>query len=437
MDISPKVTEKILHLCPEGVIGNDREGNIFLFNTVAERILGYTCNEVTGKIGISRLFPAGWMREVQEAILSEGWGGRGQLRDYETEAVSRTGKRIPILLACTLVRDEKNRENMILFFSDFSDRKTLRERLIESEEKYRSIVETAKDAILSIDEDWKILMANPAVEEVLGYHAEELVGMDIRLLLPPRFAENWNIIQTYTSPKATASETGFVELSAVRKSGGEIPVQVSLSESRAHARKSFTAILRDISERKAYEEELRIFSITDSLTGLYNRRHFYSLAQKELERAVRKKVTFCVLLIDIDHFKKYNDAYGHQGGDLILKEIADLMRNTFRLMDSCFRFGGEEFLVLLPETDEAGARIASERFRSLLAGKEIHIAISDTPVKATASIGIAEYREGCTVDDMVRFADLSMYAAKNAGRNRIVDYEQVITRRHLNNPGVA
>jgi PAS domain-containing protein len=99
-----------------------------------------------------------------------------------------------------MVQDEENRETMILFFSDFSERKTLRERLLESEEKYRSIVETAKDAILSIDEDWKIHMANPAAEEVLGYDPEEMVGMDIRLLLPPRFAENWDIIRTYTSP---------------------------------------------------------------------------------------------------------------------------------------------------------------------------------------------------------------------------------------------
>jgi diguanylate cyclase (GGDEF)-like protein/PAS domain S-box-containing protein len=436
MNISPRLIESIIHLSPDGVIGNDREGNIFLFNTVAERILGYTADEVIGKINISRLFPAGWMREVQESILSEGWGGRGRLQDYETEAIARTARRIPILLACTMVQDEENRETMILFFSDFSERKTLRERLLESEEKYRSIVETAKDAILSIDENWKILMANPAVEEVLGYGMEEMVGMDIRLLLPPRFADNWDIIRTYTSPKETTTETGFVELSAVRKSGNEIPVHVSLSEGRPHGKKMFTAILRDISERKAYEEELRIFSITDSLTGLYNRRHFYSLAQKDLERAVRNRVPFCVLLIDIDQFKKYNDAYGHHGGDLILSEIANLMRNTFRLMDSCFRFGGEEFLVLLPETNTEGARIASERFRSLLARTEIYLAPSDIPIKVTASIGIAEYREGCNVDDLVRYADLSMYAAKNAGRNRIMDYEQVITR-SLDNSGAA
>jgi PAS domain-containing protein len=179
MNISPRLIESIIHLSPDGVIGNDREGNIFLFNTVAERILGYTADEVIGKINISRLFPAGWMREVQESILSEGWGGRGRLQDYE------------------MVQDEENRETMILFFSDFSERKTLRERLLESEEKYRSIVETAKDAILSIDEDWKIHMANPAAEEVLGYDPEEMVGMDIRLLLPPRFAENWDIIRTF------------------------------------------------------------------------------------------------------------------------------------------------------------------------------------------------------------------------------------------------
>ena len=93
---------------------------------------------------------------------------------------------------------------------------------------------------------------------------------------------------------------------------------------------------------------------TDSLTHLYNRRQLYPMMQKDLDRAVRRKVPFSVLLIDIDHFKKFNDTYGHAGGDLLLAGFADKMRSALRQMDSAFRFGGEEFVVLLPET--TGAR---------------------------------------------------------------------------------
>ncbi len=216
-----------------------------------------------------------------------------------------------------------------------------------------------------------------------------------------------------TAPKeSTEEETRYVELSALHKSGKEIAVHVSISETLAHGKKMFSAILRDISERKAYEEELRLLSITDSLTGLFNRRHFFSLAQKDLERALRNRVPFSILMIDIDDFKRINDTCGHHGGDSLLKEIADLLRKTFRLMDSCFRFGGEEFLLLLPETDDAGAVIAAERFRVLLAGTKFFLAPIGPPVPVTASIGVSAYYDGWTIDDVVRHADLGLLCKK-------------------------
>jgi len=435
MIISPSLFEQILFHCPDGVIGNDREGNIFLFTPGAERIFGYACEEVVGKMNASLLYPPGRERDVRQLLFSEEFGGKGRLQDFETEILNRGGRRIPIRLSLTVVHDGENQEGIIGFFTDISAGKTLQNGLLESEKKYRSIIENASDAIISIDEHWKILMVNPAAEEVLGYGKDEMTGMDIRLLLPPRYAENWDIIRSYTSPKeTTASETRYVELSAQRKSGEEIPVNVSISENRNPEKRVFTAILRDISERKAYEEELRLLSITDSLTRLFNRRHFYSLAQREVDRANRNKMPFAILMADIDRFKTYNDTYGHHGGDHLLKEIADLIRVTYRTMDAGFRFGGEEFLVLLPDTNAPGAMVAAERFRIRLAGKEFHLPPVGDPVGVTISIGISEYREGITVDDMVRYADMAMYAAKNGGRNRSVTYQQLVGGSHFTPP---
>jgi len=425
----PRLIEDIESLCPHGVIGNDREGTIFLFNPGAERILGYSSDEVVGKMNISRLYPARQTDEVPNFLSSKEFGGRGQIRDVETEIVARNGRGIPVRLSSTVISAEEGKEGRFWFFNDISGGKKVTDYLSESEEKFRNIIESARDAIISIDENWEILMANPAVEEILGYDTGELIGMDIRHLLPPRYVGNWDLIRSYTAPKeATQEETRYVELSALHKSGKEIPVHVSISETLTHGKKMFSTILRDISERKAYEEELRLQSITDSLTGLFNRRHFYSLAQKDLERVLRNKVPFSILMIDIDEFKMYNDTYGHQGGDSLLKEVADLMRKTFRLMDSIFRFGGEEFLVLLPETDDAGAVIAAERFRGRLADKKFFLAPMGPPASVTASIGVTAHRNGWTIDDIVRHADLSMYAAKNAGRNKTVSYEQLVTR---------
>jgi diguanylate cyclase (GGDEF)-like protein len=147
-----------------------------------------------------------------------------------------------------------------------------------------------------------------------------------------------------------------------------------------------------------------------------------------MDRAVRNKGIFSLLLIDVDDFKKYNDTYGHSEGDRVLKTIAEVMRKSFRTMDSCFRFGGEEFVVLLPDAPAAGAMVASERLRTRFSAMEFRPVPGGKPVAMTVSIGISEFREGVTDEDMVRFADLAMYAAKNSGRNRSISYEDLRSR---------
>jgi diguanylate cyclase (GGDEF)-like protein/PAS domain S-box-containing protein len=437
MDVFPKLIEDILSLCPHGVIGSNREGDIFLFNPGAERILGYPRDEAIGKMNVSLLFPTGKAPQGPEFLPSGEFADRGRIQNVATEFAGRDGRRIPVRLSATEIGKEGGKEGILWFFNHLSSGRTVPDDLLEVEGTFRSIVESARDAIISIDEDWKILLANPAVKEMLGYDPGELIGKDIRRLLPPRYAGNWDLIRSYTTPKETTEEeTRYVEVSALGKSGKEIPVHVSISESLTHGKRMFNAILRDISERKVREEKLRLLSITDGLTGLFNRRHFYSLAQKDLERALRNKGPFSILLIDIDDFKRINDAYGHHAGDSLLKEVADLMRKTFRLMDTCFRFGGEEFLVLLPDTNAENAIVAAERFRSRLAGKKFHPAPLRPPLTVTASIGVSEYREGWTVDDIVRCADLAMYAAKHGGRNRTVNYGQLESR-PIANDGAA
>jgi diguanylate cyclase (GGDEF)-like protein len=183
--------------------------------------------------------------------------------------------------------------------------------------------------------------------------------------------------------------------------------------------------MRDVSQIKAYEEDLQVLANTDSLTRLFNRRQLYPILQKELDRVARKSVPFSVLLMDIDHFKKFNDTYGHAGGDLLLAGFADKIRQSFRQMDSAFRFGGEEFIVLLPEATGQAAMVPAERFRQRIADSWFPMLPDGQPASVTVSVGIAGYRDGDTIDDVIRHADLAMYAAKNGGRNRVVNYDQL------------
>lgn len=420
--------ENVVRTCPEGIIANDIEGNIFLFNASAERIFGYTPEEAIGKMNASQLYPSGGAREVKEFLYSGEYGDRGCLVDFETEAIRKDGKRVPIRLGCTLLVEDGREIGTIGFFTDISVRKALQERFLESEERFRGIFESARDTIVSIGEDGKVLMANLAAQEMLGYAGEELAGMEATLLFPRRFADYWRELVVYSSRMEPGNAQRNIELSALTKSGGEIPIQLTLAEKVVRGQRILTAILRDISDRKALEEDLRLQSITDTLTRLYNRRHFLSLAQKEVERAIRNKVPFSVLLIDVDRFKQYNDAFGHAEGDKVLKVLGDAIRKNVRTMDTGFRYGGEEFLVLLPETNAAGALVPAERLRIRFSGIAFHPRPDEEPRKVTLSIGVAEYREGYTIEDLVRTADRAMYAAKNAGRDCTVSYDHLVSR---------
>ena len=302
--------DNILKNSPDGIIGNDPEGNIFLFNKSAEGIFGYTAAQAIGKIKASALYPPGGAREVKEFIYAEGFGGRGRLQDFETKIVTSTGKPTPIRLSCELLHEGGREIGTIGFFHDISGRLALQNHLAESEAKFRTLFETASDAILSIDEDGLILMANRAAKEVFEYPGQDITGLDVRRLLGSGEEGAWEVLARY----ASRSEPGkYVEASAVSRSGKKIPFHISVSEIVSGGKRIYTAIMRDVSQIKAYEADLQILANTDSLTHLYNRRQLYPILQKELDHAVRKKLPFSVLLIDIDHFKKVNDTYGHRG----------------------------------------------------------------------------------------------------------------------------
>jgi diguanylate cyclase (GGDEF)-like protein/PAS domain S-box-containing protein len=413
----------ILKNSPDGIIGNDSSGNIFLFNEAAERTFGYKAAEAIGKIRANALYPPGGAREVKEFIYAEGFGGCGRLQDFETKILTGTGKLIPIRLSCELLHEDGQEIGTIGFFHDISGRLALQNHLEESEAKFRTLFETASDAILSIDENGMILMANRTAKDVFEYPGHEIVGLDVRRLLGSGQDGTWEVLAGYALP----SEAGkYVDSSAVSRSGKKIPFHISVSESTSGGKRFYTAIMRDMSQIKAYEEDLQILANTDSLTHLYNRRQLYPIMQKDLDRAIRNTIPFSVLMIDIDHFKKFNDTYGHAGGDLLLAGFADKIRSGLRKMDAAFRYGGEEFVILLPETTGQDAMVPAERIRQRIAGSLFPMPPEGQPVSITISIGISGYRNGDTLDDVIRHADLAMYAAKNGGRNRVVDYDHLV-----------
>ncbi len=167
------------------------------------------------------------------------------------------------------------------------------------------------------------------------------------------------------------------------------------------------------------EERYRTLSLTDPLTGLFNTRHLHECLPAEIERANRYTRPLSLLVLDCDHFKRINDTFGHLEGDRVLQALAGVIRDCLRRSDSAFRYGGEEFVVLLPEADLTAACQLAERLRHAFETRCVATANGEE-IRCTVSIGVAGYRPGERETGLIRRADAAAYLAKERGRNCVV-----------------
>lgn len=186
---------------------------------------------------------------------------------------------------------------------------------------------------------------------------------------------------------------------------------------RAKVHLKIKALQDELRDKNVRLEEL---SNTDGLTKITNRRHFMEIFELEFMRAERYRAALTYVMIDLDHFKKINDQYGHLVGDRALESCANVLREGLRAHDIVARYGGEEFALLLPETDLAGARVVAERYRKRI--EDTVVSIGEHTIKLTASLGVAccPHDDVKSVDDLIRLADDALYEAKQAGRNCVV-----------------
>lgn len=201
-----------------------------------------------------------------------------------------------------------------------------------------------------------------------------------------------------------------------RVAAGDLSVELPAGGSGeiGYLTRAFNTVVSRLRERES-QGELEKLSLTDSLTGLYNRRHLMGTLASEVQRSRRLRRSFTVLLADVDRFKQYNDTHGHLAGDAALVKIAEVFRKMTRAVDCVARYGGEEFVVMLLECSMATAAIVAERIRARVAEQDVGEG------RLTVSIGLAEHPEsGDTPEELIAAADAAMYRAKSAGRNRVM-----------------
>lgn len=304
--------------------------------------------------------------------------------------------------------------------SDTSARKRIEQAFEDAAQRTRAILSAVPDPVITIDVAGTIRSVNLAAEELLGYPRSKLVGRNVKMLMPGDVAVHHDgFLRNYVETGETKIIGIGREVEALRADGTTFTAELRISEFYASGRRMFTGVLRDITERKLAEAQLRELATTDPLTGLKNRRAFEEHLSSEFERWRRYGQPSSLILIDADHFKRLNDSFGHQAGDEVLKVIGQICLDVVRSIDTVARLGGEEFCILLPSTGVDDACAVAERIRQLA---EARVIVSqEHRIPFTLSFGVSEASKALhDSDKLLRAADEALYAAKEGGRNRVL-----------------
>ena len=280
----------------------------------------------------------------------------------------------------------------------------------------KRLLDTAQVIIVTHNENGKILLVSQQVENVIGYMPDELVGTSFSRLL---CGDNDQALFRYNLNKVSTGSLSQYrnEVSIKRKNGKNCTIEwlhSHLESSNNHGATVLSVGL-DVSERKAYEDEIGWLADHDSLTGLYNRRRFNSILKRTLSIASRYNQDAGLLFLDLDNFKQINDTLGHQTGDLLIKSVSDCLKLILRESDYIARLGGDEFAIILPNiTVNDAIDVANKINKHLMS---LRLPIMDSNHRTCASIGIAMYPEhAISANDLLSNADLAMYQAKSRGR---------------------
>jgi diguanylate cyclase (GGDEF)-like protein/PAS domain S-box-containing protein len=314
--------------------------------------------------------------------------------------------------------------------TSITERKQAEAALQESEARKSAIVQTSLDCVVTIDHEGKILEFNPAAERVFGHQRAEVLGRELaQVIIPPSLREaHRQGLKRYLATGEAQVLGKRIELTALRSDGSEFPVEVAITRMGTEEPPMFTGFVRDITQRKAAEADIKHLAFYDSLTQLPNRRLLLDRLQQALAARTRSRRQGAILFIDLDDFKSLNDNQGHDIGDMLLQEVARRLLASVREVDTVARLGGDEFVVVLEELSGNPRQAA---IQAEIVGEKILVALAQPYILAghehhsTVGIGItlfSDQRE--TVDDLLKRADLAVYQAKAAGRNTLRFFDQ-------------
>lgn len=398
--------------------------------TNARGEIGYVNPSFTQKYGFSlaealgqnpRLLKSG---RHDAAFYQDIWRTLAEGRDWTGEICNRAkdGREIWEKASISPVLDDTGQvTHYVAVKEDVTEQRLALLALAENEGKIRAMSEASQDGMIMTDDEGRVVFWNRSAEAIFGYSREEMQGKPLhRVVAIGDDSERAAAAFPGFAQSGEGAAVGVVtELVTRRKDGTTFPVELSLGSFRHQGRWWAVGTVRDVTERKRAEALLLELATTDGLTGLSNRRHFMERGGAELGRARRTGGPVSCLMFDVDHFKKVNDAHGHNVGDEVLRALARTARGSLRDIDLLGRLGGEEFGALLPETGLEEALHVAERLREAVAA--MGLTHAGAPLAVTMSLGVACAKgQSETLESLLRRADGALYEAKQGGRNRVV-----------------
>jgi diguanylate cyclase (GGDEF)-like protein/PAS domain S-box-containing protein len=396
-----------------------------------DQILGKNVNETWHNEALAR--------EVIGILYSAGcWVN-------EIRSTRADGTPFDVRIIAEMVRDENGAPLcMMASFIDITDSKRAEAALRESEERYRNIIEQSLQGII-VRQDDRVVLVNEAYAKILGCSQEELLNQsatesmqaihpDDRLLIQQHYHERLagkTVPNRYVYRLATCTgKLVWVEAAVNTIQYRGKPAQLSMvldfterklaEEELIETQRQLKAQLKEI---QALQVQLREEAIRDPLTGLFNRRYMEETLPREIDQARRMQTQVGMIMFDLDYFKRFNDAYGHPSGDLVLKELGFLLVSRFRLGDIPCRYGGEEFVVILPGTSLKDALERAEEIRQMF-GLLVFKVDENTEISVTLSGGVSAYPvHGDNPAAILNRADQALYRAKHNGRNQVIAFD--------------
>jgi len=431
LQVSRDFALKVMHSLGQGLTITDAQGNFEYVNPAYASLIGCSPAELIGK------HPADVTAPLSKAEIRRQQAERaeGKTSTYESHLLRADQSQVPVVITAVPRAQSGPYQGAIAVITDLTEQKQAEQTISDLAARFQTLMQTSKDGIHLLDEQGNVVEVNEAFCQMLGYTRDEALKLNLK---------DWEchfVGQALDEAmERVFAEGGMFETRHRRKDGLERDVEINSTSLVLNGQRFLYASARDITERKQAEKELRQIrealqetnqkleealgreqelARMDAQTSVFNKRYVIELADQVFERARRYWRPLAVLMFDIDLFKQVNDRCGHLYGDQALSEVSLAVRGHLRAADVMGRFGGDEFIIFLPETSASQAAALAERMRRSVG--ELFFTNGRHPFKITLSIGIASLSEqDQTLESLVRRADIGLYQAKQTGRDRVV-----------------